>query len=96
MLSNNNGEGDVFVNALTFNVTCGSVDGVSITPIPNTGNWSVDTVYDDHVQPIPVLGEFFQVMDVLFLIAVSIAPNTFKWLPYYNYNFRDPVSQSLS
>ncbi|PBK60961.1 hypothetical protein ARMSODRAFT_1026046 [Armillaria solidipes] len=78
VLSNNNGEGDVFVNALTFNVTCGFVDGVSITPIPNTGNWSVDTVYDDHVQPIPVL-----------------APNTFKWLPYYNYNFRDPWRHAL-
>ncbi|KAK0445046.1 uncharacterized protein EV420DRAFT_1721221 [Desarmillaria tabescens] len=73
VLSNNKGEGEVFVNALTFNVTCGFVDGASIKPITNTGNWSVDTVYDDHVQPIPVL-----------------APNTFKWLPYYSYNFRDP------
>ncbi|KAK0186946.1 hypothetical protein F5146DRAFT_1141799 [Armillaria mellea] len=59
VLSSNNGEGDVFVNALTFNVT-------------------FDTVYDDHVQPIPVL-----------------APNTFKWLPYYNYNFRDPWRHAL-
>ncbi|KAK0502541.1 hypothetical protein EDD18DRAFT_1458709 [Armillaria luteobubalina] len=78
VLSNNNGEGDVYVNALTFNVSCGFVDGVSIMPIPNTGNWSVDTIYDDHVQPIPVL-----------------APNTFKWLPYYNYNFWDPWRRAL-
>ncbi|KAK0200508.1 hypothetical protein DFS33DRAFT_1277931 [Desarmillaria ectypa] len=50
VLSSNNGEGKVFVNALTFNVTCGFVDAYSCS-------W---------------------------------------WLPYYNYNVRDPVSQSLS
>ncbi|KAK0436002.1 hypothetical protein EV421DRAFT_1147129 [Armillaria borealis] len=78
VLPTNTGEGGVFVNALTFNVTCGFVDGASITPIGTTGNWTVDTAYDDHVQPIPVL-----------------APNTFKWLRYYSYNFQDPWRHSL-
>ncbi|KAK0204404.1 hypothetical protein DFS33DRAFT_1382291 [Desarmillaria ectypa] len=55
VLENNNGDGDVFVNALTFNVTCGYVDGTSVTLINNTGNWTVDTIYDEHVQPIPAL-----------------------------------------
>ncbi|KAK0445037.1 uncharacterized protein EV420DRAFT_1648554 [Desarmillaria tabescens] len=43
-----------------------------------TGNWTVDTAYDDHVQPIPAL-----------------APNIFKWLRYYSYNFQDPWCHSL-
>ncbi|KAK0472100.1 hypothetical protein IW261DRAFT_1597081 [Armillaria novae-zelandiae] len=73
VLDNNNGEGDVFVSALTFNVTCGYVDGASVMPINNTGNWTVGTVYDEHVKPIAVL-----------------APNTFKWLNFYTYNFQDP------
>ncbi|KAK0444035.1 hypothetical protein EV421DRAFT_2035066 [Armillaria borealis] len=73
VLEKNNGEGDVFVNALTFNVTCGYVDGASVTPINDTGNWTVDTIYDEHVKPIAVL-----------------APNTFKWLNFYTYNFQDP------
>ncbi|KAG7442047.1 uncharacterized protein BT62DRAFT_1010833 [Guyanagaster necrorhizus] len=68
VLSSDTGKGDVPVNALTFNVTCGFVDGASINPINNTGNWVVDTVY---------------------------APNTFKWPPYYNYNFRDPWRHAL-
>ncbi|KAK0494038.1 hypothetical protein EDD18DRAFT_1403012 [Armillaria luteobubalina] len=67
--------GDVFVNALTFNVTCGYVDGASVTPINDTGNWTVDTIYDEHVKPIAVL-----------------APNTFKWLNFYTYNFQDPAT----
>ncbi|KAK0477569.1 hypothetical protein IW261DRAFT_1632962, partial [Armillaria novae-zelandiae] len=96
VLSNNNGEGEVYVNALTFNVTCGFVDGVSITPIPNTGNWSVDTVYDDHVQPIPVLGELSSRNEgTVSHCHYHKAPNTFKWLPYYNYNFRDPWRHAL-
>lgn len=56
VLEKNNGEGDVFVNALSFNVTCGYVDGASVKPINNTGNWTVDTIYDEHVQTIAVLG----------------------------------------
>ncbi|KAK0193368.1 hypothetical protein F5146DRAFT_1134045 [Armillaria mellea] len=75
VLEKNNGEGDVFVNALTFNVTCGYVDGASVTPVNNTGNWTVDTVYDEHVKPI-----------------AALAPNTFKWLNFYTYNFQDPAS----
>ncbi|KAK0502545.1 hypothetical protein EDD18DRAFT_1347163 [Armillaria luteobubalina] len=55
MLPANVGEGDVFINAITFNVTCGFVNGTSISPVGTTGNWTVDTAYDDHVQPIPVL-----------------------------------------
>ncbi|KAK0216578.1 hypothetical protein EDD85DRAFT_942889 [Armillaria nabsnona] len=78
VLPANAGEGEVFVNALTFNVTCGFVDGASITAVGTTGNWTVDTAYDDHVQPIPVL-----------------APNTFKWLRYYSYNFQGPWRHSL-
>ncbi|KAG7444735.1 uncharacterized protein BT62DRAFT_225096 [Guyanagaster necrorhizus] len=50
-LSDNPGQG----NAMTFNVSCGYVDGASVTPVNNTGNWNVDTVYDDHIKPIPAL-----------------------------------------
>ncbi|KAK0200509.1 hypothetical protein DFS33DRAFT_1397253 [Desarmillaria ectypa] len=78
VLPANAGEGEVFVNALTFNVTCGFVGDATITPVGTTGNWTVDTVYDDHVQPVPVL-----------------APNTFKWLRHYSYNFQDPWRHSL-
>ncbi|KAK0204400.1 hypothetical protein DFS33DRAFT_1423374 [Desarmillaria ectypa] len=55
VLSDNPGQGDVHVNAVAFNVSCGYVDGASVTPINNTGNWTVDTVYDEHIKPIPVL-----------------------------------------
>ncbi|KAK0470279.1 uncharacterized protein EV420DRAFT_103005 [Desarmillaria tabescens] len=55
VLSDNPGQGDVHVNAVTFNVSCGYVDGASVAPINSTGNWTVGTVYDDQVNPIPVL-----------------------------------------
>ncbi len=37
--------------------TCGYVDGASVTPINNTAIGTVDTIYDEHVQTIAVLGE---------------------------------------
>ncbi|KAK0433722.1 hypothetical protein EV421DRAFT_1378551 [Armillaria borealis] len=53
--SKNNGKGTVSLNATTFNVSCGYVDGASVTDSGGSGNWSIGTPYQGNATSISVL-----------------------------------------
>ncbi|PBK88743.1 hypothetical protein ARMGADRAFT_355987 [Armillaria gallica] len=55
VVSNNGGKGTVSLNATTFNVSCGYIDGASATDNGNSGNWSINTPYQGTANSIPVL-----------------------------------------
>lgn len=55
VVSRNGGKGSVSLNATTFNVSCGYVDGASATDSGASGNWSIGTSYQGAATSIPVL-----------------------------------------
>ncbi|KAK0200465.1 hypothetical protein DFS33DRAFT_158641 [Desarmillaria ectypa] len=55
VILNNGGKGTVSLNATTFNISCGYVDGASVTDNGNLGNWSISTPYQGTANSIPVL-----------------------------------------
>ncbi|KAK0477627.1 hypothetical protein IW261DRAFT_1420912 [Armillaria novae-zelandiae] len=55
VVSKKGGKGSVSLNATTFNVSCGYVDGASVTDSRDSGNWSIGTPYQGTATYIPVL-----------------------------------------
>lgn len=55
VVSKNGGKGTVTLNATTFNVSCGYVDGASVTDNGGSGNWSIGTPYQGTATSISVL-----------------------------------------
>ncbi|KAK0497658.1 hypothetical protein EDD18DRAFT_1351427 [Armillaria luteobubalina] len=84
VVSRNGGKGSVSLNATTFNVSCGYVDGASATDSGASGNWSIGTSYQG-AATIYTCSRFWP----------STAPNTFKWLPLYPYTLRDPWQHAV-